>query len=94
MSVKKEAIKKTEIKNRLRLAQDLVRQVIIATELNCDWKDIHAIINKANIQLRLATNLLAYNHLDVCVAGKRKKRNTPIAYEDIEQIMKTYRYLN
>jgi len=94
MLAKNGVVQKAEIKKRLGLAQDQVNQVLLAVESDSNWKDIHAQTEMAIMTLRKATKLLARYHLEVCIVGKHRKMNLPITHEDIDEIMKTYRYLN
>ncbi len=87
-------IYQAEIRKRLGLAKSQVERIIFTVESGSDWKDIHEQTDKAIFQLRKATKLLAQYHMEVCIIGKHRETNIPIAHEDINEIMKTYRYLN
>ena len=87
-------IYQAEIRKRLGLAKSQVERIIFAVESGSDWKDILEQTDKAIFQLRKATKLLAQYHMEVCIIGKHRETNIPIAHEDINEIMKTYRYLN
>lgn len=94
MKTKTEDIYKSEIAKRLSTAKSLVEQVVKALESENDWKDIHAKTEMAIMHLRKATKLLAQYHLEICIIEKRRKMNMQIGKEDIEEIIKTYKYLN
>ena len=85
---------KTEIMKRLRLAKNIVEQILFAVESENDWKDIHTKTEMAIMQLSGANRLLAQYHLEICVIRKRKKMKATLTQKDINEIIKTYRYLD
>ncbi len=94
MQSKKGDIYRAEIIKRLGLAKSQVERIIFTVESGSDWKEVHEQTDRAIFQLRKATKLLAQYHLEVCIIGKHRETNIPIEHEDINEIMKTYRYLN
>lgn len=94
MQTKTVEIKKVEIIKTLGHAKNLVSCVILAIEANKSWKDVHQDIAQAVLEVRAATLLLARYHLETCILRKYQGVNMPIVREDIDEIIKTYRYLN
>lgn len=94
MQTQTEDTHKVEITKRLRLTKSQIERIILAVELESNWKAIHEQTETAIFQLRKATKLLAQYHLETCIVGKHHNMNTPIVQEDIEEIIKTYMYLN
>lgn len=94
MLITTEEAYKEKIIQRLTLAKSQIEQILLSVESDNDWNDINPHIEIAIIQLKNATKLLAQYHLKICTIGKYRKKNIPTTHEDIEEIMKTYRYLN
>jgi len=85
---------KKEINNRLKLARNLVGEIIDQMESDYNWKTIHNKTGQAITQLKHVTKLLARYHLEICILKKQRETRTPFVDQDIEEIIKTYRYLN
>lgn len=85
---------KAEIIGKFQRAKKHVVGVISKLELGCDWQSVHKQINIAIQELRQATTLLVRRHIEVCIIEHKRQLNLPIVHEDIEEIVKTYKYLD
>jgi DNA-binding FrmR family transcriptional regulator len=94
MLTKTDDVYRVEIIKRLSMAKKHVENVLLEVESDNDWKDIHTQTETAVMQLRKVSKLLAQYHLAICIVGKHRNMNAPIVREDVEEIIKTYRYLN
>ena len=94
MQMTDKAVYKMEIKNRLRLTQRLVGEIIHLTESDYGWETVHKKSGLAIAQLESVIKLLARYHLEICILKKHKEARLPFNHEEIEEIVKTYRYLN
>lgn len=94
MQAKTDVAYKAEITKRLDLVKSLVEQIIFAVESENDWKDVHSKTEKAIAHLTMAIKLIAKYHIEICVVEKLQRNNEPILPKDIEEIIKTYRYLS
>ena len=94
MLITTEEAYKAKITKRLILARNRIEQILLAVESDSNWSEIHTQIEMAVKQLRNTTKLLALYHLEVCVIGKYRKKNIPMVQKNIDEIIKTYRYLN
>ena len=94
MQIMDRAVYKLEIRNRLRLTQKLVGEIVRLMESDYGWDTIHKKTGLAIVQLESVIKLLARYHLEICILKKHKEVRLPFCQEDIEEIVKTYRYLN
>ena len=94
MQIMDRAVYKLEIRNRLRLTQKLVGEIVRLMESDYGWDTIHKKTGLAIVQLESVIKLLARYHLEICILKKHKEARLPFNHEEIEEIVKTYRYLN
>lgn len=79
---------------KFELAKKQITKVITILESDGDWEEMHKRIGMAVRELGQATRLLAIYHLEVCILERHQKLNLPFVNEDVEEITKTYKYLN
>ncbi len=78
----------------LALVKVQIGKIILQIESNHPRKDVHMQIAVAFQRLKTITRLLAKYHLEVCIVEKHQRLNLPIIHENIDEIIKTYRYLS
>lgn len=83
----------SEIKESLNLAKLHIDKLILEVESNADWLILHQHIKVVIMFLRNAIKLLAERHVDICVLNKYKKNRLKLQTNDINEVIKAYRYL-
>lgn len=85
---------KAEILQSLLSAKAQINQLLSDVETNTSWQVFHqhtqTVVNHSKNVIRL----LAEQHITICVLGKYKQTGFNLLPGDIDEIMKTYRYLN
>lgn len=77
---------KPQIKRNLNLAKEQLDAAILEFELRFNWQNTHKFLVRAIQELEDTKSLIARYHLKNCVKT--------ITQENIEEIVKTYKYLN
>lgn len=85
---------KAEIIGKFERAKKNVVGVISKLESDCSWQSVHKQIGVAIHELRQATTLLVRRHIEVCVVEHKRKHNLPVIHEDIEEVVRLYKYLD
>ena len=85
---------KAEIQENLLSANDQIEQLLSDVKANVDWQMFYKHTQKAVSHLNDAIRLLAEQHVTICVLSKYRHPDVNFLPEDIDEITKTYRYLN
>ena len=85
---------KVEIQESLLSAKAQIDQLLLDVEANADWQAFHQHTQTAVTHLGCAIRLLAEQHVTICVLSKYKQVDVDFMPEDIDEIIKTFRYLN
>ena len=85
---------KAEIIGKFQQAKKNVVGVISKLESDSNWQAVHKQIGVAIQELRQATTLLVRRHIEVCIVEHKRKHNLPVVHEDIEEVVRLYKYLD
>ena len=85
---------KAEIQENLLSAKSQIDQLLLDVEVNASWQVFHQHTQKAVDQLNDVVRLLAEQHITICVLSKYKQADAHFLPEDVNEIIKTYRYLD
>ena len=87
-------VRKQEIIIKLKSIRKQIIGIISKYQTNDNWQslssDMEVVISKLNLTSRKVRNY----HLEVCILKRRKKLLLPYFSRRIDEIVKTYKYLN